>query len=108
MITFIVHFSDMLFRYTKYLDMVTSAKGSLLPEKLTPTKDAAKFHSLRCHLQVVVWKMLNTASWPATDWGWEMKRNSLPPMTNDDVVAPYNLLKYINKREPLFHTIMFF
>ena len=75
--------------------MVTSAKGSLLPEKLPPTKDAAKFHSLRCHLQVVVWKMLNTASLPATDWGWEMKGNSLSPMTNDHVIATQNLLKFI-------------
>ena len=75
--------------------MVTSSKGGLLPEKLPPTTNAAKFHSFRVHLQVIVWKSLNTDLLLATEWGWEKNGDMLVPIPTNQVVAPENILKFI-------------
>ncbi len=44
-------------RYAKFLEMVSTSKA-IDPQKLPPTERAAYFHSLRVHLQVVLWKEL--------------------------------------------------
>ena len=43
-------------RYYKYMDAVASNSTYLDPQKLPPTERAAYFHSLRVHLQIIVWK----------------------------------------------------
>lgn len=45
-------------RYAKFLEMVSIGKV-IDPQKLPPTERAAYFHSLRVHLQVILWKELN-------------------------------------------------
>ena len=41
-------------RYTKFMEMVSSSKAPLDPQKLPPTERAAHYHSLRVHLQVII------------------------------------------------------
>ncbi len=41
-------------RYAKFMEMVTSSKSPLDPQKLPPTERAAYFHSLRVHLQIIL------------------------------------------------------
>ena len=43
-------------RYYKYMDAVASNSTYLDPQKLSPTERVAYFHSLRVHLQIIVWK----------------------------------------------------
>ena len=45
-------------RYYKYTDTVASNINSLDPQKLPSTERAAYYHSLRVHLQIIVWKKL--------------------------------------------------
>ena len=37
----------------KYMEMVTSSKKGIQPERLPPTEDAIKYHSFRVYLQVL-------------------------------------------------------
>ena len=39
----------------KYMEMVTSSKKGIQPERLPPTEDAIKYHSFRVYLQVLQW-----------------------------------------------------
>ena len=41
------------------MDAVASNGTYLDPQKLQPTERAAYFHSLRVHLQIIVWKRLS-------------------------------------------------
>ena len=75
--------------------MVSTASCGLVPEKLPPTESAAKYHSMRVHLQLVVWQQLDTTALEPTDWGWQMDNGSLSPITTDQPVAPDHLLKFL-------------
>ena len=50
-------------RYAKFMEIVSSNKATLDPQKLLPTERAAFFHSLRVHLQVIHGKSSQTATW---------------------------------------------
>ena len=39
-----------MMRKQKYMQMATSSKKGVLPERLPPTEDAIKYHSFRVHL----------------------------------------------------------
>ena len=41
-------------RYMKFMEMVSSSKASLDPQKLPPTERAAHYYSLQVHLQVII------------------------------------------------------
>ena len=56
-------------RYIKFMEMVSSSKASLDPQKLPPTERAAHFHSLRVHLQVIIWKELSNNILDPKQWG---------------------------------------
>ena len=51
--------------------MVSSSKSTIVPEKHPPTERSANFHRLRVHLQVIVWKTMNTAVLDPNIWGLE-------------------------------------
>ena len=77
-------------RYAKYMEMVASAEN-IDPQKLPPTTRAAHYHSLRVHLQVILWKEL-------TDpliWGWKLYSSKLQPIMTDLEPAPESLLKFV-------------
>lgn len=80
-------------RYVKYMQMVTSSK-KVEPHKLPPTTRAAFFHSLRVHLQVLIWKD-PSGHFPATQWGWKTEDTLLHPVMTDLDPAPEGLLKFI-------------
>ena len=82
-------------RYAKFMEMVSSAKTSIDPQKLPPTERAAYFHSLRVHLQVILWKRLTNADLDPQQWGWKLNGAVLTPVMTDKEVAPESLLKFV-------------
>ena len=81
-------------RYLKFQKQAT--KGKIDPDRLPPTENATAQHSLRVHLQVVVWKHLNTSILDPVGRGWELDANSkLRPKMLTGGIAQENLLKGI-------------
>ena len=62
--------------YAMYMEMAASTK-KLDPHKLPPTARAAYYHSLRVHLQVIIWKELAVNSFNQTLWGWKLDGSML-------------------------------
>jgi len=91
------HASDHLnhLRYTTYMHMC--ATGSLIPcpERLPPTHNAARYHVLRTHVQVVQWKLLSTTEINPLHWGWKLRENKFIPVPTDTPMAPSDVLKVI-------------
>lgn len=81
-------------RYAKFMEMVSSSK-SLDPQKLPPTERAAHFHSLRVHLQVLLWKKLTNADMDPKLWGWKLDGTVFTPVMTDLGAAPESLLKFV-------------
>ena len=82
-------------RYAAYYHLVTSSTCAVLPERLPPTRNAAKFHVLRVHLQVLQWKTLMLTSAVPTDWGWKLLNGKFVPITTDKEIAPENILNVV-------------
>ena len=81
-------------RYAKFMEMIVSTK-KLDPYKLPPTARAAYYHSLRVHLQVILWKELAVNSLNPTLWGWKLDGSMLHPVMTDIDPAPESLLKFV-------------
>ena len=81
-------------RYAKFMEMISS-KTSLDPQKLPPTERAAHFHSLRVHLQVILWRKLRNDELDHKHWGWKLKGTVLTPVMTDLDAAPESLLKFV-------------
>lgn len=84
-------------RTSKFSEKVSSSSQYLPPERLPPTKDAAKCHSERVYLQVQTWL---GNSMTATEWGWNVcalgdSEKVLKPCRMDKDAAPKSLLKVI-------------
>ena len=69
-------------RKQKYMQMATSSKKGIQPERLPPTEDAIKYHSFRVHLQIMQW--LDSEVEP-TEWGWRTEDNILVPIMTDKI-----------------------
>jgi len=82
-------------RYAAYYDRISSSTSSVLPERLPPTRNAAKYHVLRVHLQILQWKTLMSTSAIPTDWGWKLIDGRFTPITTDAEVAPENILNVV-------------
>ncbi len=81
-------------RYMKFKKQ--AAKGKIDPDRLPPTDDATAQHSCRVHLQVAVWKHLDTSILDPKGRGWELDSNrKLRPKMLSGSIAPDNLLKGI-------------
>ena len=60
-----------------------ASKGKIDPDRLPPTENATAQHSLCVHLQVAVWKHLNTSVLEPIGRGWELDGNKkLRPKIN--------------------------
>jgi hypothetical protein len=81
-------------RYSKYMEMVSTSKTSIDPQKLPPTR-AAFFHSFRVHLQVITWLKLTNDYLNPTKWGWKLADTVLRPVLTDLGAAPECLLKFV-------------
>ena len=66
--------------------MVTTL-SSLQPEKLPPTVQAIRYHSMRVQLQVCQWKYLDLTILDARNWGWKGQHQSGCLKLLDVVVA---------------------
>ena len=84
-------------RYGKYLEMVTTS-SSLQPQKLPPTVQAIRYHSMRVQLQVCQWKYLDLMILDARNWGWKDENGCMTPIKTDTEPAPEWLLKVIRCR----------
>ena len=82
--------------YLKLLEMVSVSKV-VDPHKLPPTERAAHFHSLRVHLQIMLWKMLTTdeCHFEPEKWVWRLDGTKLNPIMTDLPAAPETLLKFV-------------
>ena len=67
---------------------VSSSKASLDPQKLPPTERAAHDHSLRVHLQVMIWKKLSNNNLDPKQWGWKLEGSVFAPIMTDLAEAP--------------------
>ena len=74
---------------------MTSNSACIVPERLPPTPRAASFHSMRVHLQVIIWKALDTSILEPKNWGWKQNSSRLSPIPTDLEIAPYHLQKFI-------------
>ena len=79
-------------RYTKFMEMVSSSKAPLDPQKLPSIERAAHYHSLRVHLQVIIWKKLSNNDLNPKQWGWKLEGSAFAPIMTDLDAAPDSLL----------------
>ena len=70
-------------RHDKFMEMITSSKSSLNPQKLPPTERVAYFH-----LQVILWKDLANDNLDPEQWGWKLDGTVLVPVMTDQAPAP--------------------
>ena len=82
--------------HAAYFHLVSKSLGKLQPEKLPPTDRAAYYHSLRVHLQAVVWKLLSTSCLVPTDWGWMREGQRLIPISTNLHVAPDSIMNIVH------------
>lgn len=71
----------------------TAFKNKHTLASLPPTEEAAKQHSLRTYYQVQSW--LGVDKNP-TEWGWEISKNGLVPVTSTQKPAPDAILNQIS------------
>ena len=63
---------------------------------MPPTKNAAHYHGLRVHLQIIEWKMLDeSANLNPEEWGWKIENGCFSPNTTDNPIPPDDVLKVI-------------
>ncbi|KAK6186307.1 hypothetical protein SNE40_008369 [Patella caerulea] len=82
-------------RYRLLSTKIVTSKTFVTPEKLPPSESALKFHSLRCHYQIMVW-MGKSGELLPTDWGWRLQKNALIPTMNDKSPIPTELLNVVH------------
>jgi len=82
-------------RYTSYYHLTTSSNCAVSPERLPPTRNAAKFHIFRAHLQALQWMTLMSTTAEPTDWDWKLCNGKFMPITTDSPVAPDNILNVV-------------
>nr|XP_047144537.1 uncharacterized protein LOC124818088 [Hydra vulgaris] len=80
-------------RYNKYIDL--PCKGIISPEKFPPTDNAAYFHGLRAHCQILLWPLINDIELDATEWGWKQHDRVITPIMNEKGNAPEALIQVI-------------
>jgi hypothetical protein len=81
-------------RYSKYCTMSLSKRFQ--PERLPPSESAARMHSMRVHLQAVIWGTLDNSDIKPTDWGWKLVNgNRLSPIQIDGPIAPDNVITVV-------------
>lgn len=81
----------------RHLMYIMCARSTIkpLPELLPLTQNAAYFHSLRVHLQVVQWLKLSTDTKDPVEWGWKRTELGFEPIAMQQEPAPPDLLKVI-------------
>ena len=81
-------------RYVKYMDIAAECGRRIQPQRLPPTERAAAFH-MRVHLQVLIWKNLNSTDLYPCEWEQKSDANRLTPIEADIDCAPEEMLKFV-------------
>ncbi|CAB4061479.1 unnamed protein product [Lepeophtheirus salmonis] len=81
--------------YHQFMKAAAKSTTTIKPQSLAPTKNAAKFHFLRVHLQVIEWKTWMGVEVSPLNWGWKLSNNSYEPIMTDFSVAPDDMLRFI-------------
>ena len=76
-------------RYAKFMEIVST--GNIDPQKLPPTERAAHYHSLRVHLQVIIWKKLTSDDLDPKQWGLKLDGKVLNPFYDGHKYSPRKL-----------------
>ena len=79
-------------------ELFTSNNRSKDVKQLPPTDTSFKYHILRSHLQVILWKAANMKSPPCLDiknYGWELV-DDIPTPVKKASIAPESLLKIVS------------
>ena len=82
-------------RYTTYMTMVVIRSAPVRPERLPPSENAAAFHILRVHLQVMQWQTLMQVNKNTKESRWRLSDSLFVPIMSDQDVAPADLLDVI-------------
>ena len=82
-------------RFHLFMKAAATSKTTIKPQTLPPTENAARYHFLRIHFQVIEWKTLMTAQLDPLDWGWRILNGSYEPIMMDMNPAPDNILRFI-------------
>ena len=72
-----------------------AAKGEINPERLPPTEKAALYHTLRVHLQIMIWETLDNNVLDPLEWGWHLNSGTLEPVYTNYDIAPDALMNFI-------------
>lgn len=83
-------------RHNIYCHLTSTATRAVQPERLPPTENSAKFHSLRTHLQVLQWKTLMSCNANPEEWGWKKSDDdTYLPIATDIEPAPEDILNFV-------------
>ena len=81
-----------LLRFRKFVTKTSRAKEHVQVNSLPPTYAAASYHIFRVYHQIQQW--IGNGLEP-TDWGWQLKNDTLVPIKTHLPPAPEELLKII-------------
>jgi len=84
--------------YAKFMEMVSSNKTSLDPQKLPPPQRAEYFHSLWVQRQDIVWRKLTNDDLGHIQLGCTLDGTVLMPGMTDLDAAPESLLKFVRRK----------
>jgi hypothetical protein len=83
-------------RHSSYMNMCATSSTRPIPERLPPTENAAYYHCLRTHIQVVQWHTLSTDALKPQEWGWKVTDDGkYEPIPSSQEPGPEDLLKVI-------------
>ena len=86
---------DGRFKVSPIYKSCSDIKKKIKPQSLAPTKNTAKYHFLRIHLQVIEWKTLMGVELNPLDWGWKLSNKSYEPIMTDLNAAPDEIHRFI-------------
>ena len=81
------------FQHVRYQEMV--AKGEISQDMLPSTERADYYHTVRVHLQIMVWETLDNSVLDPSEWSWSLSRGTLEPVFTNYNVAPDALLNFV-------------
>ena len=71
------------------------AKGEINPDRLPNTERAAYCHTLRVHLQIMIWGTLDNKVLDLLGWYWSLSRVTLESVFRNYDIAPDALLNFV-------------
>ena len=83
-------------QHVRYQEMV--AKGEISQDVLPSTERADYYHTVRVHLQIMVWETPDNSVLDPSEWSWSLSRGTLEPVFTNYNVAPDALLNFVRSQ----------